>query len=189
MLRFQAKASFALAAAAAAFALLARGAPADPIGVRVDNDADGIVVTVDAAGANVHFTYDEKCEGGAPCYTITAGQGMIGIPASAAGCTVEQGGDSTPTAIRCPVGAGSIQFKMANGGTWSAYQGGGGQHAGGPCAPARVIVTSGAGPNSIDTWDGCHEVVNCSAASGAFTGVEVDASDDVRGPCTSVVKH
>jgi hypothetical protein len=190
MERLPAKLTFALVAVAAAFLLLGRTAPADPIGIRVDNDANGLVVTVNTEAANVHFSYDEKCDGGAPCYTITAGQGMVGIPASSSGCVVKQGNGSTPTAIQCPAnGVGSVQFKLVNGGTWGAYAGGGGQHAGTVCSPARVIITSGKGANSIDTWDGCHEVVNCNATPGAFTGVEVDASDDVHGTCTSVVKH
>jgi hypothetical protein len=180
----------ALLAFAGAFVLLARSAPADTTGVRVDNDADGITVTVNTEAANVHFTYNEQCDSGKPCYTINVGQGMVGIPATASSCTVKQGNDATPTAIQCPsAGVGSVQIKLMHGGTFGAYQGGGGQHTGAPCSPANVIVTTGTGANSIDTWDGCHEVINCNTAPGAFTGVEVDATDDVHGKCSSVVKH
>jgi hypothetical protein len=180
----------ALLALAGAFVLLSRSAPADTSGVRVDNDADGLIVTVNTEAANVHFAYDERCDSGEPCYTITVGQGMVGIPATSSGCTVKQGNAMTPTAIQCPAASvGSIQFKMLKGGTWSGYQGGGGMHTGEPCSPARVIVTTGAGANSINAWDGCHEVINCNAVAGAFTGVEVDADDDVHGKCSSVVKH
>jgi hypothetical protein len=180
----------ALLAFAGAFVLLSRSAPADTTGIRVDNDADGLIVTVNTEAANVHFTYVEKCDSGQPCYTINASQGMVGIAATASACTVKQGNEMTPTAIQCPAAsAGSVQFKMLHGGTWSAYQGGGGQHTGAPCSPARVIVTTGSGANSVDAWDGCHEVINCNAAAGGFSGVEVDASDDVHGTCSSVVKH
>jgi hypothetical protein len=179
-----------LLALAAAFVLLAGSAPADPIGVVVNHDADGLIVTVNTEAANVHFTYSENCANNQPCYTIDAGQGMVGIPASATSCVVKQGSDSTPTSIQCPAsGVGSIQFKLVNGGTWSAYQGGGGQHAGTPCSPAHVIVTTGTGANAVNAWDGCNEVVHCNSVTGAFTAVEVDASDSVTGKCTSIVKH
>ena len=75
------------------------------------------------------------------------------------------------------------------GGTWSAYRGGGGQHAGGPCSPAQVIVHSGSGANAINTWNGCHEIVYCDPVPGGFAGVEADATDDIHGNCGSVVKH
>jgi len=177
-----------IVAIAAAFVLLARSAQADPIGVVVDNTGDGIVVTVNTEAANIHFTYAEQCDGGKPCYQIEAGQGMVGISASARACKVNPGNGYTPTGIECPVGAGSITFKLTNGGTWSAYEGGGGQHTG-PCSPARVIVTTGKGANSINTWNGCHEVVQCNTAAGALAMVEADANDDVTGKCTSVIKH
>jgi hypothetical protein len=50
-------------------------------------------------------------------------------------------------------------------------------------------VTTGKGANSINAWDGCHEVINCNATAGGICGVEVDATDDVSGKCSSVVKH
>ena len=177
-------------ALAAAFVLLARSAQADPIGVVVDNNADGIIVTVNAEGANIHFGYSEHCAGDKPCYSIDAGQGMVGIPASSTTCEVTNGHDTTPTSITCPAnGIGSITFKLVNGGTWSAYQGGGGLHTGTPCSPARVIVITGKGSNSVNTWDGCHEVVQCNSVSGGLALVEADASDDVTGKCMSVIKH
>src|SRR5690349_3786780 len=80
----------------------AKAAPADPIGVVVDRDATGLVVTVNAEAANIHFTYLEKgCDKEQPCYVINAGQGMTGIPASAPACKVENGNDFTPTTISC----------------------------------------------------------------------------------------
>lgn len=184
------KAFFIAAAAAGAFVLLVRSAPADPIGIVVDRNGDGLVVTVNAEAANVHFSYDQSCANSKPCYSIEAGQGMVGIPGSAPSCTLQPGNGYTPTGIQCPAdGIGSIQFKLVKGGTWSAYAGGGGQHAGGPCSPARVIVTTGAGANSVNSWDGCHEVVQCNTAAGALAMVEADGTDDITGKCTSIVKH
>ncbi len=183
------KVAIAFLALAGALLLVTRSAPADPIGIVVDNNTDGLMVTVNAEGANVHFGYSEDCGGGKPCYSIDAGQGMVGITGSAPSCEVKGGGPQL-TGIQCPTtGVGSITFKMMNGGSWSAYQGGGGEHAGTPCSPARVIVITGAGATSVNAWDGCHEVVQCNDVKGAFSGVEVDASDDVHGKCSSVVKH
>ena len=179
-----------LLAVACAFGLVSRSAPADPIGVVVTNASEGIIVTVNTEAANIHFAYVQQCDSGKPCYEITAGQGMVGIPASAAACQVKMGTASTPTAIQCPDNSpGSIQFNMTNGGTWSAYYGGAGQHAGTNCSPARVIVKTGRGANSINTWDGCHEVVYCNSFSGAISAIESDASDDIHGNCTGVIKH
>jgi hypothetical protein len=190
MHRAHIKAALCFCAVTAAVALLGRAAPAQTTGVRVDNTADGLVVTVATEAANIHFTYNQSCDGGKPCYEIDASQGMVGLPASAGGCTVKMGNGSTPTAITCPDNSvGSIQFTMTNGGTWSAYNGGGGQHIGTICSPARVIVKTGKGANSIDTWDGCHEVVFCDSGSSGFAAVEADASDDIHGTCSAVVKH
>lgn len=184
------KRMLAAIAVAGALALLTNSAPADPIGVVVDHNADGIVVTVNTEAANIHFSYDQSCADSKPCYSIEAGQGMVGISASASSCTVKNGNAYTPTGIQCPpAGVGSIQLKFVNGGTWSAYAGGGGQHTGTSCSPARVIVTAGKGATSIESWDGCHEIVQCGSVTGAFVGVDADASDDITGKCASIVKH
>ena len=179
-----------LIATVCAFLLLGRSAPASSNKAVVDLNGDGIVVTVNSDGANVHFTYAEKCGDGKPCYQIMLGQGMVGIPTTASGgCTVQSGGDMTPTAVQCPVGSGSIQFKLVGGGTWSAYEGGGGLHSAGPCSPARVIVAGGNGPNPtmINSWNGCHEVVQCGTSG--TVAAEVDATDDVSGKCLTILKH
>ena len=171
---------------------LVRAKPAtpDPIGVVVDRDATGLLVTVNAEAANIHFTYQEKCDNEQPCYIISASQGMAGIPASAPACKIENGNDFTPTTISCPVtGVGAVSFKLVKGGTWAAYQGGGGQHSGGPCAPAKVLVKTGSGANSVDSWNACHEIVYCDTGNSGFAGVEADASDEINGKCNSLVRH
>ncbi len=171
------------------FALLARSAPADPAGVVVGIVNDSLIVTVNTAAANVHFTYSTGCANNKPCYMIDVGQGASGVTASARSCTVA-GNQYTPTVIQCPPsGFQSIQFKLLNGGTWSAYAGGGGQHIGGPCSPASVTIVTGSGMNSVNTWDGCRETIYCDTGASGFAGVEVDAMDTVRGHCNSVVKH
>ncbi len=180
----------ALFTIATVMVLLTRSAPAGPIGIVVDHDVNGIVVTVNTEAATIHFSYDQSCADAKPCYTIDASQGMVGISASASSCAVRNGDGYTPTSIQCPPeGVGSIQFKLVNGGTWSAYAGGGGQHAGTTCSPARVIVTTGKGATSVESWDGCHEIVQCSSVKGAFAAVDADASDDITGKCASIVKH
>ena len=40
--------------------LTVKAAPSDPIGIVVDRDATGLVITVNAEAANIHFTYEEK---------------------------------------------------------------------------------------------------------------------------------
>ncbi len=171
-----------------------QAAPADPIGVVVDRDASGLIVTVNFEAANIHFTYRDKgesrCPNDQPCYVIDAGQGMTGIPASAPACKVENGNDFTPTFIFCPAaGVGAVSFKFVNGGTWAAYAGGGGQHAEGPCAPAKVLVKTGAGSNSVESWNGCHETVYCDTGKDGFAGVDADSSDEINGKCTSIIRH
>lgn len=168
-----------------------KAAPVDPIGVVVDRDATGLMVTVNAEAANIHFTYEEKgCDKEKPCYVINAGQGMTGISASAPACKVENGNDFTPTTISClATDVGAVSFKLVKGGTWAAYEGGGGQHAGGPCAPAKVLVKTGSGANSVDSWNGCHEIVYCDTGNSGFAGVEADSSDEINGKCNSTVRH
>ena len=188
--RHSMKIAVSLLSAVGIFLLLGRNVSANPSTAAVDLNGDGIVVTVNADGANVHFTYSESCDGGKPCYTIELSQGMVGFPTTAGGgCVAKSGGDATPTAVQCPVGSGSIAFKLAGGGTWSAYEGGGGLHSAGPCSPARVIVNGGNGPNPtmINSWNGCHEVVRCGTSG--TVAVEADASDDISGKCLTIVKH
>jgi len=72
--------------------------------------------------------------------------------------------------------------------TWSAYAAGGGEHAGGPCSPAPVIVATGSGGGAMSV-DGCAETVICNSPASEFTAAEVDAADTLRGTCSSVVKH
>ena len=189
MSSYRTKTRFAVAAVACALVLFARTASADPIAVVVDKDGSGLVVTVNVPGVNVHFSYDQSCEDGKPCYSIEASQGMVGVAVSAPSCKVDDGTAYTPTGVQCPASATSIQFKLAAGGTWSAYAGGGGQHTGTTCSPARVIVTTGKGANSVNSWDGCTETIHCDLGPGDFAGVEVDASDEIDGKCSSVVKH
>ena len=171
--------------------LTVKAAPSDPIGIVVDRDATGLVVTVNAEAANIHFTYEEKgCDKEQPCYIINASQGMTGISASASACKVENGNDFTPTKISCLAsGVGAVSFKLVKGGTWAAYEGGGGQHAGGPCAPAKVLVKTGSGANAIDAWNGCRETIYCDTGNSGFAGGDVDASDEVNGKCNSVIRH
>lgn len=184
------KSMLTLLAVAGAFVLLTRSVPANPIGVVVDHTSDGVVVTANTEAATIHFSYDQSCADSKPCYTIDASQGMVGISASASSCTVKNGNGYTPTIIQCPpAGVGSIQFKFVKGGTWSAYSGGGGQHTGTSCSPARVIVTAGKGVTSIESWDGCHEIVQCGSLKGSLATVDADANDDITGKCASIVKH
>ncbi len=178
-------------AASLSLALLGRSAPADPIGVVVSRNDTGLVVTVNATAANIFFTYQASgCGGHEPCFVVNASQGPVGISASAPACAVQQGNASTPTGIECPAtGVRGVQFKLVNGGTWSAYSGGGGQHAGTSCSPARVSVITGSGANSVESWDGCNEVIFCDSGSRGFAGVDADAFDSIRGRCSSVVRH
>lgn len=171
----------------AMFALLARSALADQ-GVVVAQSGSALTVTVYTEAANIHFGYNTTaCPGEKPCYTITAGQGMVGIPVSGS-CNVQPGNAYTPSAVQCPAQSiGAITFIFRNGGSWAAYQGGGGQHSGEPCAPAAATIRTGGQMTSVTSWDGCHETVIC--ITGGFSGVEADASDTIRGNCTSVVRH
>jgi hypothetical protein len=184
------KIAFAFVSVIGIFLLLGRSAPANPNNATVDMNGDGILVNVNTDAANVHFTYAEHCDDGKPCYIIALGQGMVAIPATASGgCVAKNGSDTTPTMVECPIGAGAVVFKLVGGGTWSAYEGGGGLHSAGPCSPAKVTVNGGNGPNptSINSWNGCHEVVNCGSSGTVL--VEADATDDISGKCLSVVKH
>ncbi len=183
----------ALAPVIAALCLVLQAAPvaAESNDVVISRNDSGYSVLVNALAANIHYTYEpaSQCELKVACFIVNASIGMSGIDATApGGCKVDRGNAQTPTAVTCPAG-GAVSFKMARGGTWSAYAGGGGQHTGTPCSPERVIVRTGSGANSIDTWDGCREAVFCDAAPSAFSGVEADGFDEIRGNCSSVVRH
>jgi hypothetical protein len=182
-----------LAALAAMVAFAAGPALADVSVTR--GSGNGLVATIDGPATNVHFTYTlAGCTSiKVPCYRITAGYGSTGTPVSAAagGCTA-QSADSPPSVIECPAaGVISILFLFKGGGTWAAYEGGGGQHSAGPCSPAPVTVETGPpGPIvSVESWNACTETVICSSTVGVLTGVDADAGDTVRGPCFSIVRH
>jgi hypothetical protein len=177
-------------ASVAVLALAAAPALAD--GVDAALDSGGLLITVSTEAANVHFSYHLSCADNAPCYEINAGVGPTGTPVTAGGgCKAQMGNELTPSVIQCPVaGINAITFVFKNGGTWAAYEGGGGQHAAGPCSPVPVTVETGPGPmTSVDSWDGCPETVICNGSGSAFTGAEVDAADTLRGTCSSVVRH
>jgi hypothetical protein len=180
-----------IVALAAAFAFVASPVLAD--GVDVTESASGLVVTISTEAANIHFDFvPEGCDGHTPCLLIGAGVGTGGTPVSASGnCTARQGGDMAPSGIECPAAAASsITFVFKKGGTWSAYEGGGGQHTG-PCSPVPVTVQTG--PDGlavvVTSWDGCPETVICDSPKTMFTAVEADAADTIRGTCSSIVRH
>ena len=170
-----------------------------PVAAFADNDVTAgkssggeLLVTVNAEAANVHFTFNPVgCGANTPCYEITAGNGMVGVPVQAGGDCKAQTGQGQ-SGIECPAaGVNSIRFVFKAGGTWSSYAGSGGEHAGGPCSPAPVTVEtgSGGGAMSVNAWNGCTETVICNSPASEFTAAEVDAADTLRGTCSSVVKH
>ena len=180
-----------IVALAAAFTFVASPALAD--GVDVTESAGGLVVTISTEAANIHFDYvPAGCNASVPCLVINAGVGMNGTPVSASGsCIAQQGGETAPSAIMCPASAASsITFVFKKGGTWSAYEGGGGQHTG-PCSPVPVTVQTGPdGPAVVVTsWDGCPETVICDSPATVLAAVEADAADTIRGTCSSIVRH
>jgi len=181
-----------IVALASAFAFVASPALADG-GVDVTESAGGLVVTISAEAANIHFDFvPEGCaDGHTPCLMIGAGVGTGGIPVSASGsCTAQQGGDMAASGIECPATTSSITFIFKKGGTWSAYEGGGGQHTG-PCSPVPVTVQTGPGGPAVvvTSWDGCPETVICDSPKTVFAAVEADAADTIRGTCSSIVRH
>jgi len=178
-------------ALAAAFALVASPVLAD--GVDVTESAGGLVVTISTEADNIHFDFvPEGCDDGhTPCLTIGSFVGTGGIPVSASGsCTAQQGGDMAASGIECPATTSSITFIFKKGGTWSAYEGGGGQHTG-PCSPVPVTVQTGPGGPAVvvTSWDGCPETVICDSPKTVFAAVEADAADTIRGTCSSIVRH
>ncbi|HLI65999.1 MAG TPA: hypothetical protein VKU90_06510 [Caulobacteraceae bacterium] len=171
-----------LLAVAGALAFAAGPVLAD---VQASHVADGVTVTVDTEGATIHFDYVEQgCDSGIPCLEVDATMGVGPLPVSASGCAAK------PGVILCPAaGIKSITFIFKKSGGWSAYHGGGGQHASGPCSPAAVNVEAGAngGVGTINAWNGCPETVVCK--SGGMVAVEGDAIDAISGPCLNVVRH
>lgn len=172
---------------------LAAGPALAADGVDVSRGSDnGLLVTVNT-DANVRFTFNPVGCGLAhvPCYEITAGNGTVGVPVQAGGnCGAQT--DPEQSAIQCPAeGVSAITFVFKAGGTWSAYTGGGGEHAGGPCSPAPVTVQTGSGGDtvSVSAWDGCPETVICNSPASELTTAEVDAADTLRGTCSSVIRH
>jgi hypothetical protein len=184
--------AFLAAVAAVAFAA-GPALAADGVDVGLGSGGE-LLVTVNTEAANVHFTFNPVgCGSNVPCYEITAGQGMVGTPVTAAGnCQPQMGNGYAPSAIQCPAaGVNAVTFVFKNGGTWSAYAGGGGEHAGGPCAPALVTVQTGpGGPTvSVNSWDGCPETVICNSPAAVIAAAEVDAADTVRGTCSALIRH
>jgi hypothetical protein len=178
----------------AASALLVGAARADDEGVSVQSGQGGLLVAIGSEAANVHFDYAlHGCKQNIPCLVVWAGIGLAGVPMSAGGgCHVSRNSDSTPGAIECPAaGVGAITFRFKKGGSWSAYQGGGGQHAGGVCSPAAVTVETGPDGSAVqvNAWNGCPEAIVCNSPPSVFTAVEADASDEIRGTCKSVILH
>jgi hypothetical protein len=177
---------------AAVFTLFAH--PVFAQGVVVSQTGSDLLVTISAEAANIAFTFTlNGCDNNVPCFQIGAGTGMVGIPVSAgAGCKAKMGNAFTPSGIECPAsGIGSITFQFMKGGTWAAYAGGGGQHAGGPCSPAPVTIKTGpdGGMVSVNSWNGCKETVICNSPASMFTAVEADNADEIRGTCSSVIRH
>jgi len=181
-----------LGALAAVFTLFTRAVLAQ--GVVVSQVGPDLLVTISAEAANIVFTFSQNgCDNNIPCFEIGAGQGMAGVPVSAGGgCQAKMGNAYTPSGIECPAsGIGSITFQFMKGGTWAAYAGGGGQHTGGPCSPAPVTIKTGADGEvvSVNSWNGCKETVICNSPASMFTAVEADNADEIRGTCSSIVRH
>ncbi|HTU80792.1 MAG TPA: hypothetical protein VMF61_01605 [Candidatus Acidoferrales bacterium] len=167
--------------------------PAVAGGLVVSEGDTGYHVVSSVKGANVHFDALPKsgCEIKRDCYVFAASTGLVGIPIEAPPkCHVDQGNSLTPSVAQCPE-VGGVVFHMNGGGTWSAYDGGGGEHVDGPCASGHVTVYTGGARTgtSVDSWDGCHETVVCVKAKASFAGVEADAFDVVDGKCGSIVRH
>ena len=144
------------------FALCVRASSADDPKLVVTIDSSNTLTAVlhGDGGESIHFDYQtDNCPAGMkPCIMFTAGMGAAGITA--------------------------VVISMPNGGTASAYQGGGGQHTGSTCFSSLTIKASGMG--SVNTWNGCHETVICGSKT---IVVEADSTDSIRGQCMSVVKH
>ncbi len=181
-----------LSALAAVFTLFTHAVLAQ--GVVVSKAGPDLLVTVNTEAANIVFTFTlNGCDNNVSCFQIGAGVGMVGIPVSAgAGCQAKMGNAYTPSGIECPAsGIGTITFQFTKGGTWAAYAGGGGQHAGGPCSPASVTIKTGpdGGMVSVNSWNGCKETVICDSPTSMFTAVEADNADEIRGKCSAIVRH
>jgi hypothetical protein len=176
------------AATALAALTLVAGPALAANGVSVSQESTGLAFDIDFDQANITFSYNEN--GGrsnnVPSYEIVAVAGQAPVPLLSLGpCQVNQAGDG----LECPAAQIlSLDFRFRQSGFWSGYNGGG-NHAS-PCAPAGVTVETGPGKVvEINTWDGCPETVICSTARGSLIIVEADASDEVRGPCSSIQRH
>jgi len=181
--------SFILPAACAA-ALAFAGRPALADGVSVETSPAGITVLIDSDQVTVHFDYLEQgcVQLTVPCYTIDAGNGLANVPLAGGGpCQV------AGQKLECAApGISAINFEFKQSGIWAGYNGGAGEHAAGPCAPASVRIETGAatpGVVEVSAWNGCAETVTCDSPKGTMTQVQVDASDAVLGKCSFVDKH
>jgi hypothetical protein len=176
------------AATALAALALAAGPALAAGGVSVSQASAGLVVDISLDQAAIEFSYNEHggSSGNVPSYEIVALVGQAPAPVLSTGpCQVNQAGDG----LECPAAQiTTLDFKFTQSGTWNGYNGGG-NHAS-PCAPAAVTVETGPGKVvEINTWDGCPETVICGTARGSLSIVEADASDVVRGPCSSIQRH
>lgn len=171
------------------FALCARASLADDPKLVVTIDASNTLTAVlhGDGGESIHFDYQtDNCPAGMKtCIMFTAGMGAAGIPVTAASPCIAKGEQYSVSSVQCPAdGITAVVISMPNGGTASAYQGGGGQHTGSTCFSSLTIKASGMG--SVNTWNGCHETVICGSKT---IVVEADSTDSIRGQCMSVVKH
>ncbi|HLK26446.1 MAG TPA: hypothetical protein VKT30_17450 [Caulobacteraceae bacterium] len=184
-----ARSSVISAAAALAALALAAGPALAANGVSVSQESTGLVIDIDSDQAIISLVY--VTSGGSsnetPSYEIVAMNGLAPTPVLSLGpCHVNGAGNG----IECPAASiSTLDFRFKQNGAWHGYNGGG-YHAS-PCAPAGVTIETGpAKLVSINAWDGCAETVICGgAAKGAILLVEADASDEIRGPCTNIIRH
>jgi hypothetical protein len=195
MHRFIARPVLVALAILCTLALGGRSALAAPAGLEVAAGAGhDLLVTGLVEAGNYTFEYDPTCSddasfGGKPCYAITAGQGMVGVPIAASGCTARMGNGYTPSAVKCAAsGVTGVTIVLKHGGTLSipAIS----SHPGTACSPAPVTVKTGSGSNVLSLNDGCHETINCAMTGTAgFSGGDIDAGDSVLGKCGIMIRH
>jgi hypothetical protein len=177
--------------------LASRSALADPGGVDVTVGANnGIVVTATAQAVNMNFGYWPTCSqssnpsyNGKPCVVVNASQGMVGVPVTGPGCDVQIGNANTPSTVTCQAeGLSSVDIVLKNGGTIAIQPVA--SHPGTACSPAPVTIKTGSGANVLALNDGCHETIDCSlTGSNGVAGGDVDATDTIRGTCSSIIRH
>jgi hypothetical protein len=165
---------------------------ADSPGLEVAIGGDhSLTITGLAEGGNYGFDYVKQCSefGNAPCYTIHAGQGMVGMPVNAPGCQSQMGNAYTPSAVECDAsGITGVTIFLKNGGQLGIQDVA--SHPGNACSPVPVLIKTGSGANVVAINNGCHETLDCSlTGSGGIAGGDVDAADTIRGGCASVIKH